>query len=199
MPVLGSIPAYEVQDTIRLQARWLCIYIHTRTAGDDNEKNSGAIALRISDTQAVNLVLRASWSQIYWRSTINLQLGIQIGPGREHDAKSRKERAFMCVIHSGEKNERCPNVLTLDDIYDGWTQHIEGEARVAAWKLHKKPFWKHQKMERTWTRGIRSSNIGTGVSCTAAVHRDKREFVVDSSASMHRKSDLTPEEKETIR
>ena len=55
---------------------------YTRTAGDDNEKNSGAIALRISDTQAVNLVLRASWSQIYWRSTINLKLGIQVGPGR---------------------------------------------------------------------------------------------------------------------
>ena len=36
-----------------------------------------------------------------------------------------RERAFMCVIHSGEKNERCPNVLTLDDIYDGWTQHLE--------------------------------------------------------------------------
>ena len=84
----------------------------------------------------------------------------------------------MCVIHSGEKNERCPNVLTLDDIYDGWTQHLEGQARVAAWELHKKP-----------CENIRKWNVP-----------GHEAYVLQTSElEMHRKSDLTPEEKETIR
>ena len=45
----------------------------------------------------------------------------------------------MGDTHTGEKNERSPNVLALDDIDDGWTQLLEGQARVAALKLHKNP------------------------------------------------------------
>ena len=32
-----------------------------------------------------------------------------------------------------------PNVLTLDESDDGWTQHLEGQAKFATWKQHKNP------------------------------------------------------------
>ena len=93
-----------------------CIYIHAGTAGDDNGKNPGAIAVRIPDTEAVNFVLRASGSEIYWRSTIKIEKDWESinqmttrkskWSREENDAKTRKERACMGGIHTREKNEK---------------------------------------------------------------------------------------------
>ena len=184
-----------------------CIYEHSGTAGDDNGKNSVTNAVKNLDSQAPNLVLRASHrstgaerSLLEKSGTVSRkrQLRIQIGPRRKNGSRIEEGKGTHgCDTHrgkmSGARTLQCSTRLMMAGLNTSKSKRLLQLGNCASMCT--------EYLERTRTRGTRSSNIGIEVFSIPAVHRDKKELLVDSSASMHlrRKSDLTPEEKETIR
>ena len=109
--------------------------------------------------------------------------------------KIRDQNPSLGYICPGEPHQRSPNAPKFEDRSQEETEWQEQGAREAAWKLAKSVF-KLKEQERAIflspleNRCLPASNLKT----------EEREFVVDSSASMHMisKKDLSDAEMDTL-
>ena len=109
--------------------------------------------------------------------------------------KIRDQNPSLGYICPGEPHERNPNAPKFEDRSQEETEWQEQGAREAAWKLAKSVL-KLQEQERA-TFFSPSEN---GCLPASTLNPEEREFVVDSSASMHMisKKDLSDAEMDTL-
>ena len=107
----------------------------------------------------------------------------------------RDQNPSLGLICPGEPHQRSPNAPTFEDLSQEETEWQEQGAREAAWKLAKSALNLKEHQRATFF-----SPSENRCRLASNLKPEEREFVVDSSASMHiiSKKDLSDAEMDTL-
>ena len=111
-------------------------------------------------------------------------------------ANIRDQKPSLGVICPGDPHQRNPNAPKFEDRSQEETERQERYAREAAWKMAKSVLNLKEQERATFF----SPSENWCLPSPSTIEPEEREFVVDSSASMHMisKKDLNSVELETV-
>ena len=165
----------------------------------DHELKRGFTGRRSSNARQLGCVFQdMKPPKSILRKSTNMQRPIQrvkFTKGIARHAKNRDQNPSLGYICPGEPHQRCTNAPKFEDRSQEETEWQEQGAREAAWKLAKSVL-KLKEYERA-TFFSPSENRCLPAS---TLKPEEREFVVDSSASMHMisKKDLSDAEMDNL-
>ena len=149
----------------------------------DHELKRGPTGRRSSNARQLSCVFRdMNPPKSILRKSLNTQKPIQcvkFTKAITRHTKIRDQNSSLEYIYPGEAHERSPNAPKFEDRSQEETEWQEQGAREAAWKLTKNVLKLKEHERATFSpsenRCLPASNLKL----------EKREFVVDSGASMH--------------
>ena len=113
---------------------------------------------------------------------------------RERHDSSRPTREtnllFLNVVQTRMTHERNPCSPTFEDLSADWTGHLEDEALKAAWMLSKEIYKRLDASRDVQHRFLQTESFHTSHPESIKNSKSRREYIVDSDASLHDVSEL---------